>query len=149
MKVALVAKGPSRLSFFSQRDSGELPESCTRAALNFKKVCYTCKEYDEVPNAVRYPIEQVAKKLPVFIRDFALTSTVAYALAFTRYMVVEQMDLYGVDFDDSRHHTQHVSCALIAGYIMGQGTGITVVEDSKFCFRNEPHKYLHYGFSRL
>lgn len=54
----------------------------------------TCKQYDDFPSSVAYPIEQVQD---YYKSDF-FSSTIAYMIAYAGFIRVETLYLYGIDF---------------------------------------------------
>lgn len=54
----------------------------------------TCKGYEDYPAAVEYPLEDVLK----CIEDDWLTTTVAYAIAYSILIGVKELYLFGADF---------------------------------------------------
>lgn len=60
---------------------------------------YTSEPHDEFPASVRYPIEDVVKKLGYAY----FNTTVAYAVAYAIYIGVKEIRLYGADFTDKEN----------------------------------------------
>lgn len=59
-----------------------------------KEPIITCRQYDEFPTSVAYPINAVLEKF----QDDWITNSVAYAIAYATFIEVEELYLFGCDF---------------------------------------------------
>jgi len=80
-----------------------------------QKPIITSKVYPEFPTSVRYPIEEVIKK----INDEYFTNTIAYAIGYAMTIGVKEIDLYGCDFTYPNRHEAE-SGSMNVAYLLGR-----------------------------
>jgi len=73
------------------------------------------KVYPEFPTSVRYPIEEVVKK----INDEYFMNTIAYAIGYAMLIGVKEIDLYGCDFTYPNRHEAE-SGSMNVAYLLGR-----------------------------
>lgn len=109
---------------------------------------YLQEEHPDIPNSVRYPIEDVIKMLsgvdPYADGDY-FASSVAFMLALAIYEEFEEIHLYGIDLlTDSEFSHQRPNAEYLIGLARGLGRKVLVPKESamlKFSYR--------YGYDTL
>ena len=95
---------------------------------------YTLEKLPEVPNTVRYPIEEVSAFLESFDPNAEgkyFASSVAYMFAFAMYHGYEQIDIYGVDLVcDEEYVHQRPNTEYMIGLARGMGIKVHIPETS-------------------
>ena len=85
---------------------------------------YMMEAYEEVPNAVKYPLDEVLQITPG-IRY--LTSSVAYAIALAIHLGYKRMELYGVEMEtNTEYHYQRQGVAFWIGVALGRGIDVRI-----------------------
>jgi len=80
-----------------------------------QKPIITSVVYPEFPMSVRYPIEDVVKK----INDEYFMSTIAYAIGYALSIGVKELNLYGCDFSYPNRHEAESGGQNVA-YLLGR-----------------------------
>ena len=109
---------------------------------------YLQEEHPDIPNSVRYPIEDVIKMLsavdPYADGDY-FASSVAFMMALAIYEKFEEIHLYGIDLlTDSEYSHQRPNAEYLIGLARGMGRSVFVPKASamlKFSYR--------YGYDAL
>ena len=101
---------------------------------------YMCDKRDDVPNSVRYPIEEM-----VSIFGDYFYSTVSYAIALAIREGFEEIGLWGIDLaHDSEYEYQKPSAEYLLGVAIGRG--ITVHLPSQSALLKGTYRY---GYSEM
>jgi len=88
---------------------------------------YMQEVYPEIPNAVRYPLEEV---LAMFPRRY-FTNTVSYMIALAVYEGYTDISVYGVDMAvGTEYSEQRPSCEYMIGYCEGKGINFYLPAES-------------------
>ena len=83
---------------------------------------YMQEQYDDVPNSVRYPLEQVVALTPGY--EY-LTSSVAYAIALAILQGYERIELYGAEMEtNTEYGHQRQGMAFWIGVALGRGIDV-------------------------
>lgn len=83
----------------------------------------------EVPNAVRYPIEDIAAS--IYTPRLYFTSSISYLVAHALYENVERVELYGVDLDSSTEYAyQKAGTEYLLGVAIGRGVDVYIADGS-------------------
>jgi len=80
-----------------------------------QKPIITSAVYPEYPTSVRYPIEEVVKK----VNDEYFTNTIAYAIGYALLIGVKELNLYGCDFTYPDRHVAESGAQNVA-YLLGR-----------------------------
>lgn len=84
---------------------------------------YMQEAYPEVPNAIRYPREEVAKT----VQDEAWASSIAYAMALAIHEGAQEISLYGVHMEaHSEYACQRPNLMYLIGFARGRGIEVSV-----------------------
>lgn len=106
---------------------------------------YTSTVRPGYPGLVAYPLEAVmrAGSPPYF------NNTVAYAIAFARFLGVKKLTLYGIDFTyANQHHGERgrACCEFHLGLCAAQGMEIVIPAESPLMDACAPPEELFYGY---
>jgi hypothetical protein len=87
---------------------------------------YMQEAYVDIPNAIRYPFEDVEKTTGCY-----WNSSIAYAMALAIYEGAEEIALYGVDMKgDDEYGYQKPNMEYLIGLAIGRGIKVTVPDAS-------------------
>ena len=87
---------------------------------------YMQEAYAEIPNAKRYPFEQVAETTGNY-----WNSSIAYAMALAIHEGAEEIAIYGVDMKgDDEYGYQKPNMEYLIGLAMGRGIKVTIPDAS-------------------
>lgn len=90
---------------------------------------YMQDEYQEVPNAIRYPFDEVEKTTGRY-----WNSSIAYALALAIHDGAEQIGIYGVDMKgDDEYGYQKPNMEYLIGLARGKGIKVHIPASSPLC----------------
>ncbi len=99
-------------------------------------IVYMQDVYDDVPNSVKYPIDEILEAYP---RGY-FTSSVALALALAIYQGYERMEIYGVEMETSTEYG-HQRNAVSYWIGFAEGLGIEVDMHSTGFFESPLYGY--------
>lgn len=90
---------------------------------------YMQNETDEVPNAIRYPFEEVAKTT-----GYYWNSSIAYAMALAIHEGASEIGIYGVDMKgDDEYGYQKPNMEYLIGLARGKGITVSIPDASPLC----------------
>ena len=85
-------------------------------------IIYMQEKYQEVPKAVKYPLDEVIQLLQPFNYKKYLTSSVSQAIALTIVQGFEKIELYGIGMETETEYFYQRDCvAFWTGYAVGRG----------------------------
>lgn len=91
---------------------------------------YMMKHYDDVPNSIRYPLDEVLKLAPGY---GYFTSSVSYAIALAILQKYERIEIYGVEMEtNTEYGHQRVGVAFWVGLAIGKGIEVIFHSPSLF-----------------
>ncbi len=113
------------------------PSKNTQEHTDFLKQCpcpvYMWQHYDDIPNSVRFPKEEIME----FLREKGysgsgyFTNSISWFVAFAIYLGFEEVHLYGVDMaQDSEYGWQRPSVEYLIGLAEGMGIKFYIPETS-------------------
>lgn len=85
--------------------------------------------YDEIPNAVAYPIEDVEAvfKIPAMGEELYVTNTISYMVALGVLLGYEEFHLYGVHMShNTEYGYQKPNCEYFLGYLAALGKTVVI-----------------------
>ncbi len=83
---------------------------------------YMKEKYQEVPKAVKYPLDEVIQLLGLFNYKHYLTSSVAQAIALAILQGFERIELYGIGMESETEYFYQRDCVSFwVGYALGHG----------------------------
>ena len=92
---------------------------------------YMIQHYPEIPNSVRYPMEDITELFFPGAKHAYLASSIDYMMALAIAEGVDEIKLYGVNMATSTEFLhQRPSCEFWMGIAMGRGIKVTLPEDS-------------------
>lgn len=129
----------------------------------FKGPVYMQDHYDEIPNSVRYPYEEVRKQfyLPTMGENLYVTNTITWMILLAIYEGYRDVSLYGVHMaHETEYAYQRASCSWAIGILqgmqmMGEDIKIHIHEDSQILRAeyeygyHEPTAQMQYVKSRI
>jgi hypothetical protein len=78
--------------------------------------------YEDVPQSVKFPLDEICDQLLGSVNFRYFTSSVAYALAFAIYKGYKKIELYGVEMEtQTEYASQRPGVAFWVGYAAGAG----------------------------
>jgi hypothetical protein len=128
--------------------------------LRSSKNLYMQQEYEEIPNAKAYPLEEVKDKCGDYFN-----SSISYMLAYAIRLRVRKIGIWGVDMDDiealdpndpsykTEYKYQRPNLEYLIGFARGLGIEVYIPEQSSLCkfngegvpfgplFPNYPQRY--------
>jgi hypothetical protein len=96
---------------------------------------YMMDKYDDVPKAIKYPLDEVREMVGNFNEDY-YTSSVAYAIALGIYKKYKRIEIYGVEMEtQTEYYFQRGGVCFWTGIAVGRGIEI---DSHMEIFRHEP-----------
>jgi len=94
---------------------------------------YMWEEYEDIPNSVKFPKDDIVKWLEDqgYYGAKYFTNSISWMIAYALYEGFEEIAIYGVDMaQDSEYQHQRPSCEYIIGICEGRGVKVTIPADS-------------------
>lgn len=85
--------------------------------------------YEEIPNSVRYPIEQVREVfyMSTMGEHLYVTNTVAYMFALAYLEGYREIETYGIYMEhETEYEHQRVNCEFYVGFLHARGVEVTI-----------------------
>jgi hypothetical protein len=84
------------------------------------------EKYDEVPKAVRYPLEEIQEELlGNFSTQRFFTSSISYAIALAIYLSYDRIEMYGIELESNTEYFYQRDCATFwTGVAVGNGIDV-------------------------
>lgn len=104
-------------------------DDITQRLMGFRGPVVMQEAFPEIPNAVRYPFEDVYSQfmIPAMGSDLYVTNTVSYMVMLGYLMGYEEFHLYGVHMShNTEYGYQKPNCEYYLGYIAGQGKVVVI-----------------------
>jgi len=135
--------------FFDTDDAGAQTDVMKKFLPECDIPCYTSELDSRVPNAVRYPIEEVIQDT----KCAYLNNTIPLTIAFAYWNKVGRIDLFGVDYSYSNNlHFAEAGRACVEFWLakcMEAKIQVGVSQRSTLLDQNVPEDERIYGFHRL
>lgn len=122
---------------------------------------YMCRHYDDIPNSVAYPLEEVVEHFTLCPKirecraegkrclqcrewDAYFTNSISYMIALAIYEKYDVIHIYGVDMaQDTEYGHQKPSCEFFVGWARGAGIEVYLPLPSDLC-----KSFFYYGFEK-
>lgn len=105
-----------------------IPE-ITERLVNFDGPVVMQEHYEEIPNSVPYPLEDVERvfKLEAMGADLYVTNTISYMVALAALIGYDEYHLYGVHMShNTEYGYQKPNCEFFLGYLAAMGKKIVI-----------------------
>lgn len=141
-----------------QGDFSDRDEVHVEQLAGLKCPVYMVKAYEDIPNAVKFPIEEAAKfftlckeregcdKVCTLCRkmDAYFTNSISYMIALAIMEGFDEIHVYGVDMaQDSEYGHQKPSCEFFLGWARGAGIKVVLPDESDLC-----RSFFYYGYEK-
>ncbi len=99
---------------------------------------YLCNKHPDIPNSIRYPIEDVLKFMGPELDPYSdgqyFASSIAFMIALAMYERVDEIHLYGLDFiADEEYGFQRPNVEYLVGVARGKGIKVFIPKGSAIC----------------
>ena len=124
---------------FNKKDRINVQKNYEERLASFKDVpIYLTKEHPEIPNSIRYPIEDIFKFMGVDLDPYTagtyFASSIAFLICMAIYEAVDEIHLYGIDFvGDGEYEHQRPNMEYLVGVARGKGIKVYIPKGSALC----------------
>lgn len=120
-------------------DRKNIQENYEQRLASFKDVpIYLCNKHPDIPNSIRYPIEDILKFMGPELDSYSdgqyFASSIAFMICLAMYEKVNEIHLYGLDFiADGEYDYQRPNMEYLVGVARGKGIKVFIPKGSAIC----------------